>query len=107
MGCDYYIHTELRIEYANCNVTFVLLHRDRGYFTDYDIDSDEEDYEDQVYRREEEELAEVRPPIRIFENGAYLRDKHRTKYHALLVEHSRTSTDIVRVTKIERRIRCK
>jgi hypothetical protein len=107
MGCDYYINTDLYIWYNNDrNKTCVPLQHDRGYFYDINMDSDEEDYEEEMAKSIAEQLEPRKKPILIYENSVFCKPNFEEKYKDLILHHlpnDKTWADIFKIVKKESR----
>lgn len=107
MGCDYYIDTNLYIYYNNDNNrTDILLHHERGYFYEMNIDSDEEDYEEKTKKSIQEQLKPRMKPILIYENSVFCKPNFEEKYKDLILHHLPTDKvweDILKIVKKESR----
>lgn len=92
MGCDYYIQSELIIEYIDVlgRVSFICTNRDlnRGYINEYLPDHDSDDDEETCY---EKYLVEIEKKIKentydkiLFENNNWVKESYKKKYEEYL-----------------------
>lgn len=90
MGCDYYLTKEIHIDYINSKgnykKTFYEYGRKSGYFFDYDLDSDDENFEEKYRDRRNQELNNIKTKddIIIFDNGSYTSEFLKNKYKLMI-----------------------
>ena len=104
MGCDYYIQSELVIEYRDKTGRFWTLYTNRElqkcYIFDYenkdsdnDLDTSNQKYKDAIAKKIE---ANTYNKI-LFENGEWVKESYKSKYDKYLMK---TYKDIVNYVKI-------
>lgn len=104
MGCDYYIQSELVIEYhdksGRINTIYTNRSVEKGYVFNYQ-DQDSDDDEDTSYKKFK---AEVERRIKnntynkmLYENGEWAKESYKRKYEDYLFK---TYKDIVKIIKI-------
>ena len=105
MGCDYYIDTNLVVYYkheSEWKATYILLHQERGYFYETNIDSDEEGYDEKI----QEQLKPRMKPILIYTDDAFCKPQYEDKYKDWILHYlpeDKTWADIAKVVKKESR----
>lgn len=91
MGCDYYIQTELVIEYIDTTgkISYIWTNRDltKGYIFNY-LDKDSDDDHETCYKKYQ---AEIERKIKentynkiLFENDVWIKESYRKKYEEQL-----------------------
>ena len=86
MGCDYYLTKAIYIDYINSKgdgkEIYYEYGRESGYFFDYDLDSDDENFEEKYRDRRNQELNNIKTKddIIIFDNGSYKSEFLKNKY---------------------------
>ena len=107
MGCDYYIDTYLRIKTARQDY-LISIKQEKGYYGDpYGLDSDEDDYDDQVQEYHEKRMnSHIKPEKIIYENDNYINNRCNTKYDNIIKNYIKNHTgeplifsDIITITK--------
>jgi hypothetical protein len=91
MGCDYYIQTELVIEYVDIigRISLIRTNRDtsKGYifnYTDYDSDDDVETSHKKYNAEIERKIKENTYNKILFENDAWIKESYRKNYEEQL-----------------------
>jgi hypothetical protein len=106
MGCDFYIVKSLQICLNDERYLYVVLERERGYYS-WDYDEDEEDYDEKVKAYKARQLTPTMKPIVVYENHGFRQSSLETKYKTLVEEtikdQGREWSDIVNVVKVEER----
>lgn len=104
MGCDYYIQTELVIEFRDKDSKICVIHTniklEKGYIFSYpDQDSDDDfDTQDKKFQVElERRIQQNTYNKMLFENEVWIKESYKTKYEAYLFK---TYKDIVKILKI-------
>ena len=106
MGCDYYIQTELVIEYKDNNGRINTIYTDRfierGYIYGYK-DEDSDDDEETAYKKYE---AEIQQRIKentfdkiLFQNEEWNKDSYKNKYENNLIKTYSQIGKIIKVYK--------
>lgn len=104
MGCDYYIQTELVIEYEDKNGRLCSIYTNRelqkGYIFNYqDQDSDDDlETSDKKYQAEiERRIAENTYNKILFVNGEWVKESYKKKYEEHLMK---TYKEIMKIHKV-------
>jgi hypothetical protein len=106
MGCDYYVQTELVIEYINKIGRLSYIYTDRvigkGYIyepPDYDSDDDletmDKKYNAEIKRRIEENTYNKI----LFENDIWIKESYKTKYNERLIRDFKEIYNIKKIYK--------
>jgi hypothetical protein len=108
MGCDYYIQTELVIEYVDIVGRISLIRTncslDKGYIyqsPDYDSDDDQETCYKKYQAEIERKIKENTYDKILFENDAWINESYRKKYEEQL---KREFKEIRKFKKIYKKI---
>ena len=93
MGCDYYIQTELVIEYQTKDGRINTIYTDRkinkGYIfntSDYDSDDDHETAYKKYYAEIEREIKNNTFNKMLFENSEWIKESYKKKYQDYLLK---------------------
>jgi hypothetical protein len=91
MGCDYYINTELVIEYIDIigRISFIRTNRDisKGYIynhSDYDSDDDQETAHKKYKAAIDRKIKENTYNKILFENDTWIKESYQKKYEEQL-----------------------
>jgi hypothetical protein len=106
MGCDYYVQTELVIEYLDKMGRLSIIYTDiivnKGYIyqpSDYDSDDDYETaikkYDAEIERR----IAENTYDKVIFDNDEWTKETYKTKYNERLMREFKEIDNIKKIYK--------
>lgn len=92
MGCDYYVQTELAIEFKDKDgkINFIYTNRElqKGYIhqsSDYDSDDDFETMNKKYSAEIERKIKDNTYNKILFENGEWIKESYKTKYHDYLL----------------------
>jgi hypothetical protein len=106
MGCDYYIQTELVIEYKDntgrINTIYTNRKLEKGYIYFYENqDSDDDDETDhEKYKAELERLIKNNTYNKIlFENGKWVKESYKGKYETYLRKTFKDIHEFLKVYK--------
>lgn len=109
MGCDYYIIKLLRIYYNDSGNDYLELeiHRERGYFDDYQFDEDADDFEDKLNDHIKEVLTPKVEPIVIYSNNRFNKSscesKYKTRVENEINKDGKNWSDLNKIVKVEER----
>ena len=84
MGCDYYINTDLCIYYYNNDIVYINLSHEKGYFYDFNLNEDDENYDKKYEYFINEQLKPAMEPIIIYENNKFINSNLEIKYKKLI-----------------------
>ncbi len=108
MGCDYYVQSELIIEYIDKmgrnSVIHTNLSLDKGYifnYTDFDSDDDDETKYKKYLVEIERKIEDNTYNKILFENNAWVKESYRKKYEEQL---KREFKEIVEIKKIYKKV---
>ena len=104
MGCDYYIQTELVIEYNSTDGRINTLYTNRtlkkGYVFNYK-DEDSDDDEETAHKKYSAEIERIIKENTfnkiLFENEQWIKESYRTKYEPYLMK---TYKEIIKFIKV-------
>jgi hypothetical protein len=106
MGCDYYIQTELVIEYQNKYGTINTIYTDRNIARGYIHSYPDEDSDDDIHTQHIKYTAELERRIEqntftkmLFENKKWVKDSYKSKYADYLMNTFKDIVTFVRVYK--------
>lgn len=103
MVCDYYIINQIKIEFKDGSDPFDMeCNMKKAYFDDdnFDINSDDSDYEDQINDLILNKYLCVKyNPKIIFDKGSWLKYCYKIKYEEYLVNLKFDISKILRMTK--------
>ena len=90
MGCDYYIIKQLKIEHSD-GIDTIELDRERCYFPKYickdtDLDSDDSNYNEKIYKKYDEYLRVTYQPRILLEDNEWKNENIKNKYIDMVFE---------------------
>jgi len=102
MGCDYYIQTELVIEYEDKDGKINTIFTDRTIKSGYIFIQDEDSDDNQtLYKKFNTELEKTIKANKynkmLFKNGEWVKESYKTKYEYYLMN---TYKDIIKIKKV-------
>jgi hypothetical protein len=106
MGCDYYVQTELVIEYLNKmgRLSYIYTDRviDKGYIynpPDYDSDDDLETMNKKYHAEIKRRIEENTYNKILFENDIWIKESYKTKYNERLMREFKEIYNIKKIYK--------
>jgi hypothetical protein len=104
---NFFVETSLNIMYISPNNEHkfekinLYIEKKQLYKYDGEIDSDDEFYEESLQTFYHNQLESCNKELLIYDNGDYILDKHRSKYHNIVLQTIGRNNTIIKIIKIK------